>query len=151
MSINRSSLSPRITSFLPLGKICACRRLEEDTKAGQIVLPAYLRLGMMATFEVVSTGSEVSDVRPGMRALCPRQLTHATVEVNGTVLELIPSDQFAAIIGDDSSPTETASACVRFSLRGGYDDYEMLEAALESLSTQRGDTVVVSVIRGSCS
>lgn len=148
MSINRSSLSPRITSFLPLGKICACRRLEEDTKAGQIVLPAYLRLGMMATFEVISTGSGVSDIRPRMRALCPRQLTHATVEVNGTILELIPSDQFAAIIGDDSSLTETTPSYVRISSRGGNDDSEMLEAALASLSPKRGDTVVVSVIRG---
>jgi hypothetical protein len=101
--IHRSSLSPRVSNFVPIGKKALARRLpdEKELDLGEgkkLHLPNSGARIFMATLEIASVGPKCEIVKVGDRVLMPRQLQFSRVEIDEKMYEVIPEDSFAAVL-----------------------------------------------------
>lgn len=98
MPIFRRTTNPAVSLFTPIGNKTLARRLSEDEKVGAIILPQNSLAIHMATFEVISCGPKCENFKPGDHALMPRQLQFSKIELGGETFEIVPEDQFAALV-----------------------------------------------------
>jgi len=96
--INRSTLTPVITKFTPVGDHVLVRRHERAEKVGSIVMPTNAMHVGQARFDVLKTGPKCVSVKPGDIAFAPAQLSFGKVTVGTEELEVAPESLLTAYI-----------------------------------------------------
>lgn len=97
--IHRSSLTPIITVFRPVGQQVLLRRHERPEKIGAIVLPSNARFVDLAKFSVIKCGPKCESVKAGDTAYAPAQLAFSKVTIGTEELEVAPENILSAYEG----------------------------------------------------